>query len=401
MAIMFYLLILNLFKMKNEIQIVAYPFNCKFHTIYDSTLNFLRKNYSLVYNPSKISRLIKLKNNLFIRKTYYSIIKVMRKLRSARGNDVQINPEGKLLFCFNSLPPEEYDFILDLEIVTGMSEYSYEKMDRDYIKKRLSSDKCKAINCWNESSYHSLTSLIDCSKFRKKIHMIKFGVRPIDIKRKEREGINFLFVSSINNPQDFEGKGGLIALEVYSKLSKKYKNLKFFVRSNVPKHIKKKYSDINGIVFLDKYLTNEQMDKLFLNSDLLLEPVPGIQLMLECMQYQIPGITSDFWCIREMFINNFNGLNSDFSSLFGNKNDAEKYFKEMPSNYLKLRNPALFEPLVEDMVKNAEILIANPKIFKKMQKNQLKLIENGGDYSLRKREEKMKKLLDSIIIKFK
>jgi len=82
------------------------------------------------------------------------------------------------LYCFNLLPPQGFDFILDLETVLGIVGYDYSKLDqkcKEYISDRLASEKCKAINCWNKAAYNDLIRVIDCSRFKKKINIIPFA----------------------------------------------------------------------------------------------------------------------------------------------------------------------------------------------------------------------------------
>lgn len=387
---------------QNEKTLTLYPVNQKFHTVYDSTIEFFKERYNLEYSPPIQSRLYKVKNNLFLRNSYYFLVKLCRKIFPNQKKNLGIDPRDRLLFCFNELPPEGYDFILDLEIVTGLAEYHYDGLDKEYLSNRLSSENCKAIICWNKSSYISLTKTIDCSRFKKKTKIIPFGRKlsqPDKFSSKnqknQKKTFNLLFVSSINNPTDFETKGGLIVLEAFKILAKKYPNLRFFVRANVKREVEESYQ-IPGLTFHKGLLSDEEMQKLLSDADLLFEPIPGIALMLECMDYGIPAITFDYWCVPEYVIDKKGGFNIDSSKIFGKITDKD-YFKNLSNNYLKLFDKENCMLHVPPFMENVEVLIHNPSILKKMSSYQQSLLKDKNKYSLDERNEKLTKLINKFI----
>lgn len=383
-------------------KIILYPFNQKFHNLYDETINLFSDKYSLVYSPSKKSKFYNLKNNHFIRKSYYNLINLMRKYNK-KDKIKEVFPSSfskeDILFCFNQLPPEGVDFILDLEMVTGISGYNYDNLDREYIKKRLSNNNCKKIICWNKSSYESLVKIIDSKSFKHKIQIIPFSRVPqsIFIKRKSLgKQINLLFVSSMNNPGDFENKGGIIALESYKEFNKLYPDSKFFVRANVPKKIEKKYRNVPGLFFIKKYLPNHKMQELFLNSDILLEPVPGIALLLECMDYQIPPISLDYWCIKDMVFNDKSGILFDSTKIFGSMKNTEKYFKDLFENYKKLSQKEIVNFYVPLFVNSLVRLKENDLFFNKLRNFQRRLLEKDGKFNSSLRNMSLVEIIDSL-----
>lgn len=384
--------------MKQQIRksLVLYPMNQKFHTVYDPTVKLFSKKYDLKYFPSKISKFYKIKSNPLLRKYYYLFIKRINKLKTIINSKEELNldPKKNLLFCFNKIPPKGFDFILDLEIVTGLSNYDYNQLNKEEISKRLYSSECKAIICWNKASYTSLTNTIDCSKFKDKITIISFAKEISRIEKLPKKTFNFLFVSSINNPHDFEGKGGLIALEAYARLTKKFKGLRFFVRSNVAKDIVKRYKNIPGLIFLRKYLSEKKMEDLFLRTDVLLEPVPGINLMLECMNFGIPAVSFDFWCIREMIFSGKSGFLINSSKLFGNLKKIDKYLKDLKENCAKLSSRKEYHALEVELANKAEELMKDKSLLEKMSKYQRTLLESKGMYSIEKRNKKLTGIID-------
>lgn len=384
---------------ENKKVIALYPFKQRFHSIYNSTIELISKNYNLYYTP-KISRLPRIKNNKFTQKYYYFFVRIVKKILNLLNirKKYKLDATNILLFCSNKLPPTKFDFILDLEIITALSYYDYNELDRKYIYSRLASEKCKAIICWNKASYVSLIKTIDCSSFKHKIKIIPFARNRSKIKKENsKEKINFIFVSSINNTNDFETKGGLIALKAYSILTKKYKNIKFFVRSKVSKKIVDEYKNTPGLVFLTDELSDDKMKELFSSADILLEPIPGISLMLECMDYGIPAVSFNFWCIPEMIIDKKSGFLVNSSDIFKNINDTKNYMKTFNSKYKLLYDEKEYTSIIPKFVESAEKLISNPTLLKKMKKYQQKLIMGGGKYSLSKRNKQLIEVINSAI----
>ncbi|MBU2616342.1 MAG: glycosyltransferase, partial [Nanoarchaeota archaeon] len=258
----------------------------------------------------------------------------------------------------------------------------------------LASEKCKAINCWNQAAYNDLIRIIDCSKFKKKITVIPFAGRNLKLEKKPKKNLILLFVGSINNPVSFRTKGGLIALETYAELAKKHKNIKFFVRANVGKDLIKEYEQIPGLIFLKKYLPEHKMTQLFSCSDIFLEPLPGMDLMAKSMEFGIPVVGFDYECAFETVFNNKTGFLIKSEKLFGNKDNLEEYNKKLNDNYRLLFEKKECLKYVPEFIEKIEILINDRDLLNKMMKAQHSLVEDGGKYSLKERNKKLLKLIN-------
>ena len=358
-------------------KILVYPYKVELHNVYCSTLEFLRKNCKLIYSPIKTKRInwfTKLSRNLFALSLYHKILRPFVSVNSLKrlfsGNNEAVLPECDLIFCAGLLPPNtEKKFIIDLESVMALSGYDLNRLDKEKVKRFFSHTNCKAVICWNEISKKSLIETINCSDFMDKIKVLPFGINPEKIKKDfKNEKINLLFVSSINNPLDFERKGGIIALEAYALLVKKYLNLKFVIRAHVPKWVKRKYGPLKGIKFIDKFVSDEVMKRIMKESNILFEPLPGINLALECMSFGIPVIAIDFWAIPEMIKDGKNGFIINADEIFGKKDMLENYMQKMNINYLKMYGNKPSREIVNGFFKAAEKLISEQKLREKMSK---------------------------------
>ncbi|KHO47151.1 MAG: hypothetical protein QJ16_C0007G0050 [archaeon GW2011_AR1] len=386
---------------KSKKILTLYPFNQKFPTVYESTIEFFSKNYQINYSPKKWSTFYGIKENKIIRNLYYFIMKVIRKSLKLDNlkKKLKTSPEKNFLFCFNQLPPPEFDFIIDLETIIGLTNYNYSELEKnkEYISNRLKSEKCKAIMCWTKSTSDELIKTINCSKFKNKIKVVPFAGESSKSKRENEKVLNFLFVSSINNPIAFNTKGGIIALETYVQLAKKYGNLNFFVRANIDKDLVEKYKNVPGLIFLRKYLPKDKMNDLFASSDILLVPIPGIDLFTKSMEFGIPPVCFDYGVAYDIVVDNKTGLLIDSSKIFKSKKDLKEHYLNVDKDYEILSKKEECLKFVPEFVKKSEILIKNRDLLRKMAKEQQFLVEEGGKYSLKKRNQKLIKLIGPYI----
>ncbi|MEK6825659.1 MAG: glycosyltransferase [Nanoarchaeota archaeon] len=372
--------------------IALYPFHHKRHSVYNSTIDFLSKQYTLLYNPVQNKQsewFVKLSRSPRARAFYHKMIRPLFSLRDARtilSKEEDAGGEYDLIFSANEIPPGEKPYVIEVENVISLSENDYYRLDKEKIRKEFSKERCKAIICWNDIAYQSLVKTIDCSSFIRKIYIIPFAIRSTPVQKNfSKKEVRLLFVSSINNPRDFEQKGGIIALEVYARLVKKYDNLRFIIRAHIPDWIQRKYEYLQGLIFQRKFLSQDAMNKLFIESDLLLEPIPGIQLLLECMNFAVPAVVFDFWMIPEMVIDGKNGYTVDCSSLLGSQKNMADYLRNHHLRYLQLYKKTFDEAIISEYALEIENLIVDPLLRKRMSKATKSLVNALGKYSLEKR----------------
>ena len=371
------------------------------HTLFKETLLCLGKNYTLINPSEKRSNLDSFSKSflkkIYLRKFYHEHIRKYLSLNDLRNifkNEEEIDCD--LILSINSIPPYNKPYILSLEIITALTGYNYQKLDKNKIKRQFENKNCRAIIAWNESAKNSLIKTINCKKFTNKISIVPFSIqsKKIPSKTLHSNQVNILFVSSINNPQDFEFKGGLIALETYRQLVKEYSNLSFTIRAKVPNQIKKEYGSIKGLKIIEEFLPAEAMEKLFLNSDILLVPVPGINLLLDCMNYKLPVVAFDFWVIPEMVINKKTGLLIGCSPIFGKKKDIETFVKNLHLNYFKLCKKNIDSQIINAFYDSTLQLIENKRLRQKMGDNSKKMLEKGGQYNLDSINTKFLKIIN-------
>ncbi len=372
--------------------IALYPFNQKRHSIYGPTIDLLSREYILIYTPQETLAPGPLFR--FLRKRYprYIYLKFLRPFLPQKKPAEGAFPPCDLIFASNSIPSKG-DYVLDLEIVTALGGYDYEKLDKKRLEREFSEKRCRAIICWNQASKESLLQTLACASFRHKISVIPFSINSTPVSREKHATVNLLFVSSLNNPLDLELKGGIIALETYALLKKDYPSLTLTVRSQVSEKIKKKYGCLDGLTIIDRPLSAAELEKLFSQTDILLEPVPGFGLLLDCMNFKIPAIIFDFWALPEMVHEGKNGFVVDSSILFGNKKYMPEYVRTMNFRLLNLYESRIDQELLRTYVEKAKILIENEGLRKKMGDYAKSMLGLQGDYSLVKRDKKLLRVI--------
>ena len=380
--------------------VVLYPFEKPRHSLYTPVIEFLKERYNIIYNPTNkrgdITPWFRFTKWYPARWTYHKFIRPIlsyNEVKSSFKKSQQLNKDYDLIYSVAKVPNLDKPYIIDFEKINNIADHAYDRIDKEFLESEFSKPNCKAIIPWYDIAERSLRETIDCSNFSHKIKTIPFGIKSDKIeKRYDKNNIEILFVSSRNNPLDFEFKGGIITLEVYKKLLGKYPNIGLTIRAHIPGWVKEKYGDLPRLKFIDSFMERKELLALMIKSDLLIQPKLGTQLALESMNFAIPAITFDEWEMPEMIINRFNGFNVDCSHIYGpkkTKEEFQKYLKNFHLNYLKMYNKNPPKKIIQDFIDKASILIEDKELRKKMSINAKSLIEPGGRYNF----DKMKKEL--------
>ena len=384
-------------------KILLYPSE-KWHSVYNPTIKLLSEKYQVIYNPKQVNstnKFSKLSRNPWVRYLYYKLMRPMVSLKELKNLVIPSKeevPSCDLVYASNLIPPEPHKYIIDIENITALGGYDYNRLNVKEIEREFSSKRCIAIICWNDIAKMSLTKTLDCSGFSKKIHVLPFATEQEKIERKNKNNrVNMLFVSSVNNVYDFELKGGIYALESYKILSEKYNNINLSVRAHIPSWVKIKYGNIKGIKFLEEFLSNNEMRDLFLDSDLLIEPVPGINLLLDCMNYAKPASVFNFWMIPEMVIDGKSGMVTDANSILGNPLETKDYLRNLNLRWMRLYSKNIDKDLLEEYVNKTEMLIKNSNSRDKMGKFAKGMISKDGKYNLRRRNDAIIKIVENAL----
>jgi len=368
------------------------------HTYFEQVLKNPPEGYEFIIegDPKKVEIIKKLRENNLAIFLYKNVIKkLVSPLKIIQKVYYKPSPDNiDLIFSAGMIHEKKpwVSEIIDNPFLFAGYDYGLFIKNLKNIEKILASSYCKKI----------IVNTTDCKKqFEKyfspqvtnKIELLPPGILRQEFKKKTKKEVNFLFMGSTNNPRDFLIKGGLEALESFTILSKKYNNIRLFFRSQLPEGLKEKYDNKN-IIFLESRLSNEQLKKVYTDSDILL--LPGhtyfIMAFLESISFGLPIISLDTYGVSDFVINNRNG--------FAIK-PSDKIPYNVPSYPVNIRSKEFIEPIknpdkkvIEQICEKAELLIKDKKLRQKMSRESLNLARTK--FSMENRKKRLKEIFDSI-----
>lgn len=266
------------------------------------------------------------------------------------------------------------------------------------IEKKLLSPYCKKIIIVNESSWKIMQQHFSSEVIGKSV-LVRAGFKSQpekNIREREKDFIQILFVGSMANPDDFEIKGGLEVFEVYKKLSQEFINLKLVVSCIVPQYAKEKYKDLKNIQLIEKKISWEERKKIYEESDICLNPGHMYPLMatLEAMSFGLPIIMLDTFGVQDYIQHEINGLLVKPSENIRGYKDPS-YPTNLRSKYFIEEIKRLEPDAIERLSQATRKLILNQGLRRRLGDTGRKLI--ATKFSLKKRNQLLKKTFDDAI----
>ena len=309
--------------------------------------------------------------------------------------DSKISSSQHLIFSEQILDinqPWIFEILDHPTCMTGNNYNLFLKNKKD-IEKKLLSPFCKRIIIVNESSLKIMKEHFS-SNVTKKCVLLRAGVIPETYKKKlNYKEIKIVFIGSLANPDDFYMKGGLEALESFKIISEKFLGVKLFFRNSVPNEIKKKYSNIPNLYFLDKALDLVQWKNLLKNADICLNPghVYSLMATLESLNNCLSIIMLDSWGVKDYLKNDYNSiLIKPSTNIKGYRNPAyptNVRTKEFVSE-IKAGDPRVIEDICSALSKLIKDKTLRQRLGSQGRKTILK------KFNLNKRNKALKKIFD-------
>ena len=384
-----------------NIKIQIYPTIEKVHTAYSSLISNPPKGYTFIgtKKSKKQNFLNSMKSSKSIRMLYKFILKLTKTTYFLNFmNSSKTFDYAEIIFSLGAIYYGNKPWIVDIiDNPYCLAGYDYDlfKKNKNKIENSLASSNCKAIICANETSLSFMKKHFS-NRINKKVCLIRPAVKFQNKKKRweKKKKFQMLFIGSINNPDDFLIKGGLETLECFNILNKKHNNIHLMVKCKVPEQIKEKYSSKN-INYLQDKISIDKLEKLYLDSDILLMPGHTYFLMafLEAMSFGLPIVTLNTYAVKDYIINKKNGF-----TITPSKNipyNERSYPVNVRSKEFFSSIKKIDKKVINELSKKIEILINNPKIKEKMSKESLKIVKLK--FSIEKRNNKMKKLFEGIL----
>lgn len=271
-----------------------------------------------------------------------------------------------------------------------------DKTYQKQIEKMLSSEYCKKVMPYSEAGKKSILNTLNCSHFAEKIEVVNLAVPLFDIPKKEKnDKVNFLFVGSMNFPENFEIKGGREMLEAFNMISDKY-DTELIIRSKVPKYLESLTKN-NKIKIIEDSLSWNEFQKLFYKSDVFIQPsyISSATAPLEAMSFGLPVILSDTGANSEFVQDNYNGLLSEKpGESYADDNFIPKYATFY--DYVDKLRQRPYKETSLSLSEKMRFMIEHDSERRKMAQNARKMVEDGK-FSIKKRNLKLKKIYNEAL----
>ena len=352
-------------------------------------------------NKSKTNLLNLIYNSKFIKFFYKKLVRKIVKVTDVfQKFDIKKVPKN-IDLIYSSIPLDiKFPYILEiLDHPAAMVGYDYQFFvkNKKNLEKKLLSFFCKKIIVVNESSYKLMKQYFSEKVINKTILVGAAAKEQKFKKNYNKKKINILFIGSLANPDDFYIKGGLETLEVFKKLSKEYLNIKLIMKCKLPKCMKEKYS-MKNIFFIEEPISNEEITKLYLDSDILLMPGHTYFLMafLESMSFGLPIMALDTWSVRDYLINGKNALLIRPSDKIKSYNSEEYPLNIRSKEFIKeIKN--IDKRVISDICDALRKLIKDPKLRERLGKEGRRISKDK--FSIEKRNKELKKIFDEALNK--
>ncbi len=387
----------------------------KHHTLYDELVNYPPEGVTYHF-PLPFSN----KYN-FIRSVYGSLPKsVLSHVRPVMRNVFSKNYSKKddaktkydlTHFC-NRLPRidfghNEIPYVIDAENMTSFIAFDHKapdpydsfiktfRLQKKEVEGILHSNRCKKLILWTNTGAKTMYNYLDKSKLNVEVVYPTIHLFPEVRRSKDKDKICLLFMGSINNPDSFYQKGGIYALKVFEVLSKKY-NIELLIRSDIPQEIKNKYNKYSNIKIIAKFISKEEILNIYSSADIFLAPCAfgsNVMSTLESMSAGLPLIGINSGTANEFNDHYVTGFLAKPSKdipipdgeLYGLIKEQNNYAKKIDLNVL------------DELVNYTSMLIEDEDLRLKMGRNARKNIDDGGKFSIKTRNEKLKKIYEEAI----
>ncbi|MCH7850061.1 MAG: glycosyltransferase family 4 protein [Nanoarchaeota archaeon] len=315
---------------------------------------------------------------IFLRETKFLIRRIFRIVPIPFPNAHLTKSKEKydLIHCAHCLSLNNRPWITDTEWVGQFwLAANHEKHpNRRIVKKILMNDNCKKILAWTEWSKKGI--LKEFPEVKDKVELIYPGIPVQKMKKNKTDKVRLLFGS-----RAFYFKGGLYALEVIDRMTKKYDNVEGIIISDVPAKVVKKYSKNKKIKFHNLIPQKKFFKEIYPNTDILIYPsftdTFGFH-MTEAMSFGIPVVTASGTSRKEIVRNGKTGF--VIESGIG---------ESLPKGFLE--NLERYGKIIDRMCLKVSKLIEDKDLRERMSKAAYEEISIGR-FSIKKMQEKLIKV---------
>jgi tetratricopeptide (TPR) repeat protein len=271
------------------------------------------------------------------------------------------------------------------------------------VKALLESDSCQGIITHVKSTADSLPKLFKSDKIGKKTVHSPLGVKLPELTGKKTTSdnscINLLFTNSWHQySEGFYLRGGVDVLEASGVLAERYSHINLILRTQLPELNNKQANLVANhprIKLIDKFLSNEELHNLMLNTDIYLIPAARIHVMstLKALSYGIPVIATDGWGFSEYIDDGRNGIL--IPGRYGVCSWIDEKNGMLREDYSSINHPNGSNPkIVAGIVEAVSNLIENPE--KRQQMSHYARLSTETKFTIAQWNETLKVTFDRI-----
>lgn len=376
--------------------------NTSIHTYLKAMFANPPKGYEFVVSSNKETenRISRLRNSKFasyiyknIVKKYFNVLPIVSRVYTSKSPE-----DTDLILSTSTVIKENKPWILlildSVYCLAGM-DYNLFMKNKSNIQRSLEEDNCKAIIVHSTDSKNLLESHFS-PKVSKKTILVTPGIPIVksNESKKANKDFTLLFMGSINNPQEFLIKGGLEALEVFTLLVRRYPDIKLIMKCKVPEEYKLKYNHPN-IKFIDNIISEEEVNKIYSESDILLSTGCGYFIMayFEAFSHGLPILAYNTFGVSDFVFPEKNGFIVPHSeSLLTNAID---YPANVRSEEFKDSIKKVGLETINNIATKVEILIKDENLKNKMRKETLEIFKKR--FSIENQKKQLKKIFDKAL----
>jgi glycosyltransferase involved in cell wall biosynthesis len=192
------------------------------------------------------------------------------------------------------------------------SEWLFDRW-KGVLRRPLLAPSCRRILYEVEAGRQAFLQRLPWPGLAEKTVVVRSAVPPRPVAQGSHDGgVKLLFVNSANMDigSHFAVHGGLVLLEAFRHLRRRYPNVELVVRSAVPRRLKRAYGCLPGLRIIDEVIPWWQLEREFQTADIFVYPThvtPSI-VFLDAMSYGLPIVTTDVWANPELVQDGHNGL---------------------------------------------------------------------------------------------
>lgn len=361
---------------------LQYPWKVSDSQYYKNMINYPPAGVEYLANIDSFGMIIN-KRNLWISNLMKKIIRnsiTLFKLPIINAYLTKSKENFDLIHCAHCISKNtdkpwvaDFEKIWQFFISSNPTPYSIQR-----VREILARKNCKKVIAWTIPAKNEISKMFP--EVNGKIEVVTYALPLRGNKKKKHRGINLLFVGRY-----FYSKGGMMAVEVFDSLTKKYKNVSATVISNVPENIKKKFESNKKIKFLDLMPQKRLFEEIYPLADIFV--YPGFSdtfgfAFTEAMSFGIPIITVDGFARKEI-VGNCGLVIKNNGISWGH------WTREWGADEKPILNNE--EEMTKNLYKTTEKLILNKKMRDKISKECINAIKFGR-FSIKKRNSKLKRI---------